>query len=135
MVKNIHIFIQKTKMIKLKTLLNESAWSREKFGDPLPTLEDVMEKHNSCCDNCAEGKTCCEDISEGPDDARKAKKELQRLMKAEGKFRDRMYKLEQTFLRDARPENVKLAKELKQSYKKQVTQFMREVVSIVKRIK
>ena len=32
-------------MIKLKKLINESAWDR-KFGEPLPTLSGVMEKHN-----------------------------------------------------------------------------------------
>tara|TARA_B100000287_G_scaffold77223_1_gene69318 strand:- start:49 stop:573 length:525 start_codon:yes stop_codon:yes gene_type:complete len=33
-------------MIKLKKLLSETkAWDREKFGDPLPTLKDVMDKH------------------------------------------------------------------------------------------
>tara|TARA_B100001996_G_C18351430_1_gene474135 strand:- start:112 stop:462 length:351 start_codon:yes stop_codon:yes gene_type:complete len=116
-------------MIKLKKILNESAWSREKFGDPLPTLSDVMEKHNCDC-----GGSCCT-VTEGPDDSRKAKKELQRLMKAEGKFRDRMYKLEQSFLRDARPENVKLAKDIKQSYKKHVTQFMREAVQLTRKVK
>ena len=31
-------------MIKLKKLIKESAWDR-KFGEPLPTLEDVVEKH------------------------------------------------------------------------------------------
>ena len=33
-------------MIKLKKILKESkyAWDRQ-FGDPLPTLKDVMEKH------------------------------------------------------------------------------------------
>ena len=31
-------------MIKLKKILKESAWDR-KFGEPLPTLEDVVEKH------------------------------------------------------------------------------------------
>ena len=30
-------------MIKLKKLINESAWDR-KFGEPLPTLTDVMKK-------------------------------------------------------------------------------------------
>ena len=35
-------------MIKLKKLLKESkyAWDR-KFGDPLPTFKDVMEKHQT----------------------------------------------------------------------------------------
>ena len=31
-------------MIKLKKLIKEHAWDR-KFGEPLPTLEDVVEKH------------------------------------------------------------------------------------------
>ena len=128
MVMNIHISIQKTKMIKLKKLIKESAWDR-KFGEPLPTLKDVMEKHNCDC-----GGSCCT-VSEGPDEKIKAKKELQRLMKVEAKFRDRMLKLEQVFLRDARPENVKLAKDIKQSYKKHVTQFMRDAVSFSRRVK
>ena len=124
-------------MIKLKQILSESlAWDR-KFGEPLPTLSDIMEKHGDC--GCG-GKTSCgcevkEVVSEGPDEARKAKKELQMLMKAEGKFRDRMYKLEQIFLQDARPENVKLAKNIKKAYKENVTKFMREAVSLVKKVK
>ena len=32
-------------MIKLKKLMKESAWDR-KLGEPLPTLEDVVKKHN-----------------------------------------------------------------------------------------
>ena len=31
-------------MIKLKKLIKESSWDR-KFGEPLPTLKDVVEKH------------------------------------------------------------------------------------------
>ena len=48
-------------MIKLKDLLKESSpgFTKRKFGEPLPTLKSVMEKHNSCCDNCKEGKECC----------------------------------------------------------------------------
>ena len=48
-------------MIKLKDLLKESSpgFTKRKFGEPLPTLKSVMEKHNSCCDNCAEGEPCC----------------------------------------------------------------------------
>ena len=112
-------------------------WDRE-FGEPLPTLSDVMEKHGDC--GCG-GTTSCgcevkeEIVTESPDEARKAKKELQMLMKAEGKFRDRMYKLEQIFLQDARPENVKLAKNIKKAYKENVTKFMREAVSLVKKVK
>ena len=124
-------------MIKLKQILSESlAWDR-KFGEPLPTLSDIMEKHGDC--GCG-GKTSCgcevkEVVSEGPDEARNAKKELQMLMKVEGKLRDRMYKIEQIILRDPTKGNQTLARSIKDSYKKNVTQFMREVVSIVKRIK
>jgi len=74
-------------------------------------------------------------VTESPDEARKAKKELQMLMKIEGKFRDRMYKIEQIILQDPRRENLTLARSIKDSYKKNVTKFMREVVSIVKRVK
>ena len=31
-------------MIKLKKLMTESVWNR-KFGEPLPTLDDVMKAH------------------------------------------------------------------------------------------
>ena len=124
-------------MVKLKELIKESAWDRE-FGEPLPTLSDVMEKHGDC--GCG-GTTSCgcevkeEIVTESPDEARKAKKELQMLMKAEGKLRDRMYKIEQIILQDPTKGNQTLARSIKDSYKKNVTQFMREVVSIVKRIK
>ena len=33
-------------MVKLKELIKESAWDR-KFGESLPTLEDVVEKHQN----------------------------------------------------------------------------------------
>mgnify|MGYP001188366691 FL=1 len=47
-------------MIKLKQILSETkAWDKRKFGEPLPTLKSVMEDHNSCCDNCSDGKECC----------------------------------------------------------------------------
>ena len=92
-------------------------WDR-KFGQPLPTLKDMMGK-----------------VKEGPEEQRPADKEVQRLIKAEAKLRERMIKLEQIFLRDARPENVKLAKQLTKSYKETVTKFMREMVSIRKKLK
>ena len=121
-------------MIKLKNILSENVWERN-FGEPLPTLSSVIEKHNDC--DC--GGTCCgvkeEVVTEGPDDVRKAKKELQMVMKAESKLRDRMMKLEQIFLSDPRPENTKLAKNIKKSYKDTVTKFMRETISFVKKMK
>ena len=33
-------------MIKLRELIKESTWDR-KFGEPLPTLKDTMEKHKT----------------------------------------------------------------------------------------
>ena len=105
-------------MIKLKKLLSEAyVWDR-KFGEPLPTLKDVMKK-----------------VQEGPDEQRPADKEVQRLVKAEAKLRERMLKLEQIFLRDARPENVKLAKDIKKVYKDTVTKFMREMIKLRKKLK
>ncbi len=51
------------------------------------------------------------------------------------KLRERMMKLEQIFLQDPRPENMKLAKGIKKSYKDNVTKFMRDTVSFVKKVK
>ena len=92
------------------------------FGQPLPTLSSVMEKHQ-------------QNVKEGPDDVKKAKKQLQMLIKQEGAFRKRMIKIEQIFLDDPRPENKKLAKDIKKSYKDNITKFMREVVGMLKRMK
>ena len=105
-------------MIKLKKLLSEAYVRDRKFGEPLPTLKDVMKK-----------------VQEGPDEQRPADKEVQRLVKAEAKLRERMLKLDQIFLRDARPENVKLAKDLKKLYKDTVTKFMREMIKLRKKMK
>ena len=105
-------------MIKLKKLMSEAfVWDR-KFGEPLPTLKDMMAK-----------------VEEGPEEQRPADQEVQRIVKAEAKLRERMLKLEQIFLRDARPENVKLAKELKKIYKSSVTTFMRDTARLVKKLK
>ena len=56
-------------------------------------------------------------------------------MKHEGGFRDKMFKLEQAFLRDARPENRDAAKQLKKIYKDNVTNFMREAAKLVNKLK
>ena len=67
-------------MIKLKEIMSEAfVWDR-KFGQPLPTLKDMMGK-----------------VEEGPEEQRPADKEVQRLIKAEAKLRERMIKLEQFF--------------------------------------
>ena len=108
-------------MIKLKQILSENAWNR-KFGEPLPTLKDVLEKKN-------------DSVNEGPDEQRPADKEVQRIVKLEGELRKRMQKLEQVFLRDGNPPSVKLAKDLTKSYKQNVTKFMREMISIRRKFK
>ena len=60
-------------MIKLKKLIKESTWDR-KFGEPLPTLKGIMEKHNDC--SCSETTSCsCDSVNEGSK-AVKAYKEL-----------------------------------------------------------
>ena len=115
-------------MIKLKHLVSESVWDR-KFGEPLPTLTDVMNKKDCDC-----GDVCCT-VTEGPDEQRPADREVQRIIKAEAKLRERMLKLEQIFLRDARPENVKIAKDIKKLYKDTVTNFMREAAKLVNKLK
>jgi len=106
-------------MIKLKKLLNEHAWDR-KFGEPLPTLKDVVEKHNN-------------DIEESAGDIVKAKKIVQKITKIESKFRSEMLELFYKINEDK--ENSELAKSLKISYKNTVTKFMREMLSLVKRMK
>jgi|TARA_R110000744_G_scaffold147740_1_gene260782 hypothetical protein len=125
-------------MIKLKDMISENVWDR-KFGEPLPTLKDVVTKHNKITEDdcgCSGTTSCaCESVNEGPDEKIKANKELQRVMKAEAKLRERMMKLEQIYLQDARPENQKLAKEIKESYKKHVTTFMKDVIKLTKKVK
>ena len=105
-----------------KYLIESVDLLKRDFGAPLPTLQSVMEKHQK-------------NIKEGPDDVKVTKKQLQMLIKQEGDFRKRMLNIEQGFLRDPRPENKKLAKEIKKSYKDNVTKFMREVVGMLKRMK
>ena len=86
-------------------------------------------KHDCHC-----GNDCCT-VNESQQDKLKAQKKFQALMKEEGKFRDRMFKLEQAFLADSRPENLELAKQLKKIYKSNVTTFMRDTAKLVKRLK
>jgi len=76
-----------------------------------------------------------ESTNEGPDDVRFARRALSKVVKTEQKFRKQMLELEQTFLRDPRPANKKLATQIKKSYKKTITSFMREIVLMVKRMK
>ena len=86
-------------------------------------------KHHCECDN-----SCC-GVNESQQDKIRAQKKFQSLMKHESNLRDRMFKLEQAFLADARPENKELAKELKKIYKNNVTSFMRDTAKLVKKLK
>ena len=75
------------------------------------------------------------DMKEGPDDVRFARRALSKVVKSEQAMRKAMMALEQSFLRDPRPENQKLAKQIKKAYKSQVTKFMRDSVQMLKRMK
>ena len=118
-------------MIKLKKLINESVWDR-KFGESLPTLSNVMEKHDSCCENCAQGELCCS-ITEDIKHVVKGKKKLQSLMKKEASFRLTMWELVTIMSKDK--VNKSLADDVSKSYKKNVTNFMRDAVKAVKGLK
>jgi|TARA_B100001079_G_C15990419_1_gene331535 hypothetical protein len=119
-------------MIKLKNLLKEGAvWDRA-FGEPLPTLKGIMEKHNDC--GCGGTTSCsCESVTEDVKDVVKVKKLGHKLGTVEGKLRKVMYDLEQRFQADT--VNFKLQKPLKDSYKKHVTAFMRDAMSLIKKAK
>ena len=119
-------------MIKLKDILSENVWER-KFGEPLPTLASVIEKHNDC--GCGETATACscESVTEDVKDVVKIKKLGQKLGDVEGRLRKVMYDLEQRFQADT--VNFKLQKPLKDSYKKHVTAFMRDAMSLIKKAK
>ena len=84
--------------------------------------------------DCECGNSCCS-VNESTQDKIRAEKKFRSLMRQEGNLRDRMFKLEQAFLADARPENVKQAKELKKLYKSSVTSFMRDTAKLVKKLK
>ena len=84
--------------------------------------------------DCECGNSCCS-VNESTQDKIRAEKKFRSLMRQEGNLRDRMFKLEQAFLADARPENVKLAKDIKKVYKDTVTKFMREMIKMRKKMK
>ena len=84
--------------------------------------------------SCECGGECCS-ITESIEDKNRAKKKFQSLAKHEGGFRDKMFKLEQAFLADARPENREIAKQLKKLYKDNVYSYMREAAKLTKKLK
>ena len=122
-------------------------WKSWRFDEPINEhtvtfTKDEMEKLHSAgqvvkADPDGKDHTYAynESVTEGPDEKSKASREFQYMWKAEEKLRARMMRLEQIMLRDARPENVKLAKDLKKFYKNYVTTFMREVIKLIKKLK
>ena len=64
-------------------------------------------------------------------DTRKLKTILRKLQDIEGKFRNSMYKLDEQLNREVGYKE--LSKKLRMSYKDNVTKFMRELISIVKK--
>ena len=121
-------------MIKLRELIKESAWDRE-FGEPLPTLSDVMEKHNDC--DCGGKHECaCEtkdSVTEDVVDVRNGKKILQKISKTETKLRKLMFDLADVM--ESHTINLQLMRSLKKSYKSNITKFMRDVNSLVGKMK
>ena len=104
-------------MIKLKDIINEAyVWER-KFGEPLPKLTFTKEPI----------------ITEDTKDIVQAKKLAQKLGKIEARLRETMYKLDERLNADI--PNQKLSKPLRDTYRKNVTKFMREMLTIVKRMK
>ncbi len=71
--------------------------------------------------------------TESAGDARKADLTLRKLLTAESKMRKHMYTLKDRMQADII--NHKLMAELEKSYMKNITQFMRDVVRIVRKIK
>ena len=118
-------------MIKLRELIKEHVWDR-KFGEPLPTLSDVMGKHGDC--GCGGTHACtCESVTENVKDVMKAKKIQKQIQGAESRLRLHMYELADRMSADIPNQNS--ADQLIQSYQKNVTVFMRDVISLVKRMK
>ncbi len=64
-------------------------------------------------------------------DTRKIKTILRNLQDTEGKFRNTMYKLDDQLNREVGYKE--LSKKLRMSYRDNVTKFMRELISIVKK--
>ena len=72
-------------------------------------------------------------LTEDAKDKTRAKKIKQDLSKIERRFRNKMYKLDEVLNKDM--ENKILSKSLRMSYKNNITAFMRDAVSTVKKVK
>ena len=96
-------------------------WREWRFGE-----------NDHCCENCAQGELCCT-ITEDVKHVVKGKKKLQRLMKDESTLRLHMWELVEIMSKDK--VNKSLADDVSKSYKKNVTNFMRDIVRAVKGMK
>tara|TARA_R100000008_G_scaffold80655_1_gene63212 strand:- start:369 stop:647 length:279 start_codon:yes stop_codon:yes gene_type:complete len=83
-------------------------------------------------DECHCGEACCT-INESISDVNDAKKVLQKLMKAEGKFRKHTMKI--VDIMEGHTINIQLSKQLKSLYKSKITSFMRDVVDMTRKMK
>jgi len=107
----------------------------QRIKDKLSTKKKPAPKKQSKADVDFYKKQFTGEVKEGPDDVRFARRAMSKIAKDEAKLRKSMFELEQAFLRDPRPENQKLAKEIKKKYKSNVTAFMRDSVQMIKRMK
>ena len=80
--------------------------------------------------NC--GKSCCT-VTEDVKHITRAKKIVQNLQKDESRFRLDMWELVEQMSKDE--VNKKLGNKLKDSYKKNVTKFMIEMIKLVRKMK
>ena len=110
-------------MIKLKKLINESVWDR-KFGEPLPTLSSVLEKHSGC--ECEGHGDCGCAVNEDIKDVVKGKRSLEKIIKAEGKLRKHTMKLADIMA--GHTINIQLSKQLKSSYKSSYKSLCNKIV-------
>ena len=110
---------------------------KKKKDGPNPTSKDspLVPKKQSKSDADFYKRQFTGEVQEGPDDVRFARRALSKIAKHEASLRKAMFELEQAFLRDPRPENQKLAKEIKKNYKNGVTGFMKDSVQMIKRMK
>ena len=99
------IFTRKSKMIKLKELV----------------------KHECNC-----GESCCT-VTEDIKHITRAKKLVQVMQKDESRIRLHMWELVEQMSKDE--VNKKLGEKLKDSYKKNVTKFMIEMIKLVRKMK
>ena len=97
----------------------------------LDESEDLIENHNSC--ECNGASCTCEIVTESARDIVRIKKLVQKLGTIEGKFRKTMYDLSDALQADT--VNHGLMNLLKKAYIKNITKFMRELISISKKVR